>query len=99
MTGARERVRRRRDIRDYDLVRRSSRSRRSRITSSNGHALDWIVAEAPFELAEKTETVLGLDPVGGPLYVPGEWVPAEAETVAAFGKRAGADYVVTGWFD
>src|SRR5438094_837015 len=65
----------------------------------NGRALDWIVAEAPFELAEKTEGVLGLDPTGGPLFVPGEAVPAEADTVADFGKGMGATYVVTGWFD
>jgi Flp pilus assembly protein TadD len=65
----------------------------------NGRAFDWLVAEAPFEIAEKTEAQLGLDPVGGPLFVPGEWVPAEPDTVAAFGKRVGADFVVTGWFD
>src|SRR5690348_16556208 len=38
----------------------------------NGKSMEWIVAEAPFEIAEKTEAVLGLDPVGAPLYVPGE---------------------------
>ncbi len=66
---------------------------------TNGRALDWIVAEAPFEIAEKTEGVLGLDPALVPLFVPGEAVPAEPDTVADFGKRAGAAYVVTGWFD
>src|SRR5262249_33745973 len=64
-----------------------------------GTALEWIVAEAPLEIAEKTESVLGLDPLGGPLYVPGVWVPPEAETVAAFGRTIGARYVVTGWVD
>ncbi len=66
---------------------------------TNGRALDWIIAEAPFEIAEKTEGVLGLDPVGGPLFVPGEAVPAEDDTVAEYGKKLGATYVITGWFD
>src|SRR5262245_25637023 len=66
---------------------------------ARGSALEWIIAEAPFEIAEKTEAVLGLDPIGGPLYVPGEWVPAEADTVAAYGTKVGATYVITGWFD
>ena len=32
---------------------------------TGGKTLDWIVAEAPFEIAEKTEAVLGLEPAGG----------------------------------
>ena len=66
---------------------------------TNGRALDWIIAEAPFEIAEKTEGVLGLDPTNAPLFVPGEAVPAEPDTVAAYGNKVGAAYVVTGWFD
>jgi len=66
---------------------------------TNGRALDWIIAEAPFEIAEKTQAVLGLDALGAPLYVGGEPVPAEADTVAAFGARAGAKFVITGWYD
>ena len=65
----------------------------------NGKALEWVVAEAPFEIAEKSESVLGLDAVGYPLYVPGERVPADPDTVAAYAARRGAAYVVTGWFD
>ncbi len=65
----------------------------------NGKALEWIVAELPFEIAEKTEDVLGLEPIGAPLYVTGEQVPAEADTVAAFGAKQHAAYVVTGWYD
>src|SRR5690348_1134106 len=65
----------------------------------NGRALDWIIAEAPFEMAEKLGSVLGLDPVGDPLYVAGEWVPAEPDTVAAYGRKLGANYVITGWYD
>ena len=66
---------------------------------TNGKSLEWIVAEAPFEIAEKSENVLALDAVNAPLYVPGERVPAEADTVNDFGKKMGAQYVVTGWFD
>lgn len=66
---------------------------------TNGKSLEWIVAEAPFEIAEKSENVLALDAVNPPLYVPGERVPAEADTVNDFGKKMGAQYVVTGWFD
>ena len=66
---------------------------------TNGKSLEWIVAEAPFEIAEKAETVLGLEATGAPLYVPGERVPAEADTVADFAKKQGAQLVVTGWFD
>jgi tetratricopeptide (TPR) repeat protein len=64
-----------------------------------GSSLDWIIAEAPFEIAEKTEVVLGLEPINPPAYVPGERVPAEPDTVAAYGQKVGAAYVVTGWFD
>lgn len=65
----------------------------------NGKSFEWMVAETPFEIAEKSEAVLGLDATGAPLYVPGEAVPAEADTVAAYGIKTGADYVVTGWYD
>ncbi|MDB4959223.1 MAG: Tetratricopeptide 2 repeat protein, partial [Myxococcales bacterium] len=64
-----------------------------------GSSLDWIIAEAPFEIAEKTESVLGLDPTDPPLYVPGERVPPEPDTVAAYAAKTGAQYVITGWFD
>ena len=64
-----------------------------------GKSMDWIVAEAPFEIAAKSENVLELEAVGGPLYVPGERVPAEDDTVADFAKKLGATFVVTGWFD
>ncbi len=65
----------------------------------NGKSLEWIVAEAPFEIAEKAENVLELEAVGAPLYVPGERVPAESDTVADFAKKTGAKLVVTGWYD
>ena len=66
---------------------------------ANGRALDWMIAEAPFEIAEKTEGVLGLDPALVPLFVPGEAVPAEPDTVAEFGRLQNAAYVITGWYD
>lgn len=66
---------------------------------ANGRALDWITVEAPFELAEKTQDVLGLDPSGSPLFVPEAPVPPEADLVAAFAGQRHAEYVVTGWFD
>src|SRR5262249_7822034 len=46
-----------------------------------------------------TESVLGLDPTNQPLYVPGERVPAEPDTVAEYGAKSGASFVITGWFD
>jgi Flp pilus assembly protein TadD len=66
---------------------------------TNGKSLEWIVAEAPFEIAEKAENVLGLEAALPPLYVPGERIPPEADTVAEFGKRTKSGLVVTGWFD
>jgi Flp pilus assembly protein TadD len=66
---------------------------------ANGKNEAWIVAEAPFELAEKSEDVLGFEALGGPLYVPADQIPADADTVAAYGTKLGADWVVTGWFD
>ncbi|HUS31748.1 MAG TPA: tetratricopeptide repeat protein [Kofleriaceae bacterium] len=66
---------------------------------TNGKSLEWMVAETPFEIAEKSENVLGLDAVNPPLYVPGERVPADPDTVADFGHKMGAEYVVTGWYD
>src|SRR5262249_27158217 len=56
-------------------------------------------AEAPFEIAEKSENVLGLEAIDPPLYVGGSMVPAEPDTVAAFGAPLHASFVVTGWFD
>jgi tetratricopeptide (TPR) repeat protein len=65
----------------------------------SGKSLEWIVAEAPFEIAAKSENVLDLEAINAPLYVPGERVPAEPDTVADFAKKTGAQFVVTGWFD
>jgi tetratricopeptide (TPR) repeat protein len=66
---------------------------------TNGKSLEWIVAEAPFEIAEKAENVLALEAALPPLHVPGERVPPEADTVHAFAHKTGARFVVTGWFD
>ena len=88
------------DMPDWSAGPRDGRGHAVREPRRNGKSLEWIVAEAPFEIAEKSEDVLGLDAIGAPLYVPGERVPAEPDTVAAFGDQDRArDYVVTGWFD
>lgn len=65
----------------------------------NGKSLEWMVAGTPFEIAEKSEGVLGLDAIDPPFFVPGEDVPAEPDTVAAYGVKTGARYVITGWYD
>jgi tetratricopeptide (TPR) repeat protein len=65
----------------------------------NGKSLEWMVAGTPFEIAEKSEGVLGLDAIDPPFFVPGEDVPAEPDTVAAYGMKTGARYVITGWYD
>ncbi len=66
---------------------------------TTGKTLDWIVAEAPFEIAEKTEGLLGLEPAGGSLYVGGTQIPADEPSVAAFGAQQHVPWVITGWFD
>ena len=66
---------------------------------SSVRAFDWLVAGAPFEIAEKTEGVLGLEATGGPLYVTAAPVAAEAKPVAAFAATRGATWVVTGWVE
>jgi len=66
---------------------------------SNVRAYDWLIAGAPFEIAEKTEDVLGLEPTGGPLRVGGAVVLPEIEPVAAFGAERNATWVITGWVD
>jgi Flp pilus assembly protein TadD len=66
---------------------------------SGVRAMDWLVAGAPFEISEKTEDVLGLEPTGGTLHVGGEKVPSEVEPVTAFAKKHDAQWVITGWVD
>lgn len=66
---------------------------------SNARAFDWLVAGAPFEIAEKTEDILGLEPTGGPLHVGAEHIEPEPEPVAAFGTARDATWVITGWAD
>jgi predicted Zn-dependent protease len=64
----------------------------------NGKSYEWIVAEAPFEIAAKSQAAFGLAAANPPLWV-GAAVPPEADTVAAFGADQRASYVITGWFD
>ena len=65
----------------------------------NGKSFEWIVAEAPFEAAMKTQAAFGLDAANPPLWVGGQAVPPEADTVAAFAAQQHAQFVITGWFD
>lgn len=64
----------------------------------NGKSYEWIVAEAPFEIAAKSQAAFGLVAANPPLWV-GAAVPPEADTVAAFAAQQQASYVITGWFD
>src|SRR5664279_1417183 len=64
----------------------------------NGKSYEWIVAEAPFEIAAKSQAAFGLAAANPPLWV-GAPVAPEAETVAAFAAQQRASYVITGWFD
>jgi tetratricopeptide (TPR) repeat protein len=66
---------------------------------ANVRAFDWLVAGAPFEISEKTEAVLGLEPTGGPLHVGGLAVEPDVAPVAAFAAGRAAGFVITGWVD
>nr|MBA2541349.1 hypothetical protein [Deltaproteobacteria bacterium] len=69
------------------------------VNHSEAKAWDWLIAGAPFEIAEKTEDVFGLEPTGGPLHVSGPIIEPEVEPVTAFGLERDAQWVVTGWID
>ncbi|MFT3700484.1 MAG: tetratricopeptide repeat protein [Kofleriaceae bacterium] len=64
----------------------------------NGKSFDWVAAEAPFEIAAKSQAAYGLALANPPLWV-GTVVPPEADTVGAYGRAQHATYVVTGWYD
>ncbi|MBA3464971.1 MAG: hypothetical protein H0T46_33865 [Deltaproteobacteria bacterium] len=64
---------------------------------ANVRAFDWLIAGAPFEIAEKTEGVLGLEAAGGTLYVGSEPVAADPKPIAAFAARHNVQWVITGW--
>ena len=66
---------------------------------SNVKAFDWLVAGAPFEISEKTEAVLGLEPTGGPLHVGSAMIEAEPGPIAAFAAAHDAAFVITGWVE
>ena len=66
---------------------------------ANVRAFDWLVAEAPFEISEKTEGVLGLEPTGGPLHVGPVAIDADADEVAELATSHDAAFVITGWVD
>jgi tetratricopeptide (TPR) repeat protein len=62
-------------------------------------SLDYLVAGAPFALAEKVEDAIGLVPAYGPLVVSPPLVPGMAKTVAPFAAERDATWVFTGWFE
>ncbi|HEU4730258.1 MAG TPA: tetratricopeptide repeat protein [Kofleriaceae bacterium] len=66
---------------------------------SGVRAFDWLVAGAPFEISEKTEAVLGLEPTGGALHVGAAAVETEPAPVAAFAASRDASFVITGWVE
>jgi Flp pilus assembly protein TadD len=66
---------------------------------SNLKVLDWLIAGAPFEISQKTEAVLGLEPTGGRLHVGGAAVEPEPGPVAAFAATRDASFVITGWVE
>ncbi|HSK00104.1 MAG TPA: tetratricopeptide repeat protein [Kofleriaceae bacterium] len=66
---------------------------------SGARTLDWLIAAAPFEISEKTEDVLGLEPTGGALHVGKDPVAPQAAAVAAFGAARAAPWVITGWVE
>ncbi len=66
---------------------------------SGAKALDWAVAGAPFEIAEKTEALLHLMPAYDALVVPATRVDETAASVAAFAAAHGAAVVITGYIE
>ncbi|MGE0545564.1 MAG: tetratricopeptide repeat protein [Kofleriaceae bacterium] len=66
---------------------------------SKVRAFDWLIAAAPFEIAEKTQGVLGLPSAAGPLHVTADTVPTMPADVAALAAKYGAEWVVTGWVE
>jgi len=66
---------------------------------ANVKVFDWLVAGAPFEISEKTEAVLGLEPTGGPLHVGSAVIEAEPGPIAAFAAAHEAAFVITGWVE
>lgn len=66
---------------------------------ANVRAFDWLIAGAPFEISEKTEAVLGLEPTGGSLHVGGAPVAPDPAPVARLAAERGAQYVITGWVE
>jgi Flp pilus assembly protein TadD len=66
---------------------------------SGAKSYEWTIAGTPFEIAEKTEDALGLEPTGGTLYVGADKIPSEVEPVTAFARAREAEWVITGWVD
>ncbi len=62
-------------------------------------AFDWLVAAAPFEIATKTERVLGLEPAAAPLFVGPRSIAPTPGAIAGFAGTQGVRWVVTGWVE
>lgn len=65
---------------------------------STGDGLQWMIAGTPFEIAEKSEQALRLEPAYGPLVVGAPILPDERGVVHLLVSR-GADLGITGWVE
>ena len=65
---------------------------------STAESLQWMIAETPFEIAEKSEQALRLEPAYGPLVVGAPILPSE-KGVLALAAASGAELVITGWVE
>src|SRR5688572_4746745 len=61
---------------------------------SGAKSYEWAIAGIPFEIAQKTEDALGLEPTGGTLYVGAEKIASEVEPVTAFARSREAEWVI-----
>ena len=67
------------------------------LNQSTTKSLEWLIAGAPFEIDEKTENVLGLEPTGGPRVVGTPFDSEDPSLIAAYAKQRDATYVIAGW--
>lgn len=65
---------------------------------SSGDTLQWMIAGVAFEVAEKSEQALRLEPSWGPLVVGAPILPSE-RGVAELAAARDADLVITGWVE
>ncbi|HRC58031.1 MAG TPA: tetratricopeptide repeat protein, partial [Kofleriaceae bacterium] len=65
---------------------------------SSGETLQWMIAATPFEIAEKSEQALRLEPAYDPLVVGAPILPNE-KGVNGLALARDADLVITGWVE